>query len=230
MNRRAFARVCAGGMLLAGGCGKSSTGPVGYEALPATAGTVQAALDLFTTGNVLVPTVCDSAATTKLNCPGGVPGSPVYITVRRDSLSIVYNMPADRFDYAVKMKLVTPVDIPVTIALVGECGLHLDTTPGADSLVQIVGTASFRSHIAGEPIDELDFSTPVVNGLTSDDMALTGGTGCLLANMGLSFYVETLQAMIGPPALSLCGAPGPPLFVACETPPPVPYAAPRGRS
>ena len=222
MSRGVFARCCAGGMLLAVAC-KSSTAPQGYEALPATSATVQSALDLFTTGDVLVPTVCDPTASARINCPGGVPGSPVYVTVTRHSVSITENVPAARFDYLVQMKLVTAMDIPITVPLVGDCGLHIDTSPGPDSLVQIVGSASFRSRTPGGPIDELDLSTPTMNNLTSDDVSLSGGFGCTIANLGLSFFLMTLESTITPPARSLCGAPGPKLFVACDPPPPVAY-------
>lgn len=38
--------------------------------------------------------------------------------------------------------------------------------------------------------------TIALNGLTTDDVSLTGGIGCQIANLGLSFYLGILQNVI----------------------------------
>lgn len=213
-----WARVrCGAGLLLAMAACKSSTAPQGYEALPETAETVQAALDLFTTGDVSVPPNCGGSPA--VNCPGGTPGGSVTLALTRTRNSLFQVNPGT-FEFSVDLKVLSQTPIPITVPAIGECTMIVDTRPGTDSTLRITGEGTFlEDTVSGDPPNRLVFTTPTITGLTTDDVSIAGGGTCDIANLGLEFFLGTLETAITPPTESLCGAAGPTLFVACPQPP-----------
>ncbi len=204
-------------VILTCACGGGSTSPtqLAYEWLPQDSATVFAAESLFLARNGKVLASCGSSPA--LNCPGGHAGSPVGLDldVTGDSIVAVDSI---QWDVSVTMGLRTTTDIPVTIALVGECGIKFDTGPGADSTIRIGYRVQFVRWADDTTLNRLTFSDAVVTGLTSEDVALTGGFACQAASVGLSFFLGTLTSALAGDRSPLCGAEGPTLFQSCPDP------------
>ncbi len=199
------------GFLLVGTttCSKS---PTGLEVLPETLATVQAAVDLFTTGSLYVAANC--GGTTTVNCPGGTPGGPVPVTETRDSVHIVQSPDTTVYYVTAWVALVTPHDIPISF-FGTDCGVAINSAPGVSPNVAITATAHFTSQTAGGPINRIDFSNVTLSGLETGDVTLSGASLlCTIGNFGLGFFVQTLQAALAQyPAY--CGAPGAKLLEPC---------------
>jgi len=59
-----------------------------------------------------------------------------------------------------------------------------------------------------------------ITGLEAGDFSLSGGFACAIADLGLGFFVGTLNDTLANyiADVDLCGAPGPELFRACPNP------------
>jgi hypothetical protein len=200
-------------------CSKS---PTGLDTLPENLTTVQAAVDLITNDTVYVVATC--GGNTPLNCPGGVPGSPVPLVFTRDSVHIVEPYPPDSsyYSFTAWANAVTVRDIPIT-AFGIDCGLAIDTRAAPAPNIQVSGIAHFTSQTDSGPINRLDISSITIAGLDTGDVSINGGVSCTLVSFGLSFFLGTLTSTLQDmEAQGLCGAPGSTVFEPC---PPKPVAA-----
>ena len=199
------------------GCGgNSTTSPSQPYTMPLTQATVQSAVDLFTTGTDTVPVQC--SGTVPIDCPGGSAGPVVTIALDRVSDSIFTFMPGQSYQYSTHVALTVSQDIPVTIPVIGACGLHVDVSQGASPTVHVSGEVTFRSSTLAGPLDELDL-TAALDGLEAADVSLTGGGACALANESLSLYLGLLTTALGTPTeVLLCAGSGPGKFVTCPAP------------
>ncbi len=180
-----------GAAVLAAGCSsKSSTGP-SNTTLTANAATVQAALNTYTSGTVVVPANCLSAVA--INCPAGVAGSPTSVTVARSGLSIT-QAAADSFAYAMDLGIATQQ--PITVSNSGiDCGVSINTAAGSSPTVHLVGTASFVSRTMGGPLDEVDLTT-VLTGAEAADVTITGPANCqVLASSVIVLEATMIEAL-----------------------------------
>jgi hypothetical protein len=197
-------------VLTAMGCG-SNKSPTGVESLPVTTETVQAAVDMVTTGHVNVNAVC--SASVPVNCKDGTPGSPIVVDLTRTGLTIGQTSELV-FTYTAQVAIVSEAGIPLTIPLVGTCYLSVDTAPGASPTVQVAGKATFDSRTPGGPIDRVTM-TAQVTGMEAADLSLTGTSGCATVGVPASSIESLLNNDLANAELRFCGAPGPPLLVAC---------------
>jgi hypothetical protein len=92
------------------------------------------------------------------------------------------------------MKLTTVSDVPVTIALVGDCLLHVDTAPGTQPTIRLDASLN----VSPENFRINQVSNATVTGLETSDVSLGGGFGCQLANLGLGFYIDLLEDQLVP--------------------------------
>jgi hypothetical protein len=204
-----------------GGCSGSKSIPSGPNTaytLPLTRGTVQAAVDLLTTGTDTVPVQC--GATVPVDCPSGTPGPTITVALDRVADSIVLidsSFSSIEYTFSAHLTLTTNQDIPLTLPVVGECGLHVDTSPGASPTVHVSGQAHFTSSVGAGPLDEL-MVTVGLDGLEAADVSLTGGTACALATVASGVYVGAISAALRTGGtIPLCAGSGPGLFVVCGT-------------
>jgi hypothetical protein len=198
------------------GCGSDS--PTAPETLPQTLETMQAAVNFVTNGQVLIPSSC--GGTPAVNCPGGTAGSPVYLTMTQTASTVAFVPGADRYDFSVNLAAVSATGIPITIPLVGECTLNINTAPGTSPTMTITGNARFDSQTLDGPIDRISFNNISVTNLESADVAITGSLGCALADLGISFFIDTLTATFAENlVVGLCAAPGPALLRPCPEQP-----------
>lgn len=214
--RRAFALaiVVVPGVV---GCGKD---PLAPEPLPETLETVQAAVDLVTTGQIKFEGTCVGGV--PVNCPGEVLAAPIYITLTRTADSVAFVTGQNRYDFSATMSVVSP-GIPITVPIVGACTLTINTAPGASPTITLAGSVTFASQTANGPIDRLDFSNLSLTNFETDDVSITGGASCATASFGLPFYIGQLQDMFAQ-AASLCSVPGPVLLQPCPVTQGSPYA------
>jgi hypothetical protein len=193
-------------------CGSDS--PTAPETLPQTLETMQAAVNFVTNGQLLIPSSCGGSPA--VNCPGGTAGSPVYLTTTQTASTVAFVPGADRYDFSVNLSAVTPTGIPITVPIVGECTLNINTAPGTSPTITITGNARFDRQTVDGPIDRITFNNLSVTNLTSDDVSLTGGFGCAFADLGISFFIGTLTDTFADNlAVGLCAAPGPALLRPC---------------
>ncbi|HEV8400218.1 MAG TPA: hypothetical protein VGQ18_10315 [Gemmatimonadales bacterium] len=190
------------------GCAKDATAP---EVLPQTLATVQAGVDMVTTGQVKIVGTC--AGSVPLNCPGGTLAGPAYVTLTRTADSVALVTGQDYYYFSATMSAVSS-GIPITVPLVGACTLTIDTSPGASPTITLTGNVQFASGTLNGPIDRLDFSNIAVTGFETADVSITGSVSCAAASFGASFYILQLQDMFAQ-AASLCSAPGPTLLEPC---------------
>ncbi len=225
--RRGRSALCALIAIAFAACGGSSsetTAPKPKYTMPLTLATVSSAVDLLTTGTDTVPVQC--TGTLLVDCPGGVAGPVVTISRVRVLDSIVTLAPGVQYTYSAYVTLTSTQDIPVSVPSVGDCGLHLDTSPGNSPTVRVFGGAYFRSSVQQGPLDELAL-TIGLDGLEAADISFTGGTVCQVANATISLYLAPIAAALqGGTTILLCAGSGPGRFVVC---PNSPAAAERSR-
>ena len=219
-RRFGVAALCAGITLALAGCGDSGSGPTSppppYK-MPLSQATIQSAVDLFTTGTDTVPVQC--GGTVPIDCPGGASGPVITISRARVVDSLFLQRLDTAYSFSAYVTLTSSQDIPVTIPVVGDCGLHLDTSAGSSPTVHLSGQAYFTSSVPAGPLDELAL-TFNLDGLEAADFSLSGGTACALANEAASFYVGTILSALGTGApIFLCAGSGPGLFALCPSSP-----------
>ena len=197
--------------LLLSGTATCSKTPTGLEVLPETAATVQAAVDLLTTGKLRVPPVCGSPT---IACPGGVADTSFYLTLTRDSLRIVVDTMPTVYGFVAQVEAVTTKPVPVTVSGIN-CTVGINTAASGKPTVGIAGRATFTSQTAGGPIDRLDVRLDSVTGLDAGDITLAGGTLCTIGSFGAVAHLVVVNTFQYPTPLHLCGAPGPVLFEPC---------------
>jgi len=173
--------------------------PCDYVPFAATADEITEAFEqrLDSSGNFEVPPACDTSI--PLCCPGGTPLSPCgplhfdFVPKEGESGPTLTQLSEpDQFAFDIPVRVNTVSDLPVTVPLVGECGLRIDTTGGDSPRIHVQGTLEFSTdRISMSPLGGV-----TVNGLTSADLALTGSFSCTLANSALDFSLTTLRAMI----------------------------------
>src|SRR5690242_7455402 len=148
-----------------------------------------------------VPSSCGGS--TPICCPGGNPQAncgPIDIDLTQhpgDSARLVLapQQGASTLNVTARMRIKTEMDIPVTVPVIGDCGVKVDTTQGSVPDVQIDVPIQFQQ-------DAMAGTTNVVVGtvnlsnLESSDVSLTGGFGCEVANLGLSFFIGTLTSAL----------------------------------
>jgi hypothetical protein len=151
-------------------------------------------------GNFAPPASCGGS--TPVCCPGGVLAAscgPLHADLTAASLGPSGD--PNLFFLSLRMHLATVADLPVSVPVVGDCLIHIDTMPGPSSTIQIDVPVLFSAdHLR---ISQLGDST--LTDMTVDDVALGGGIGCQLANLGLGFFIDILQASLVENLLQLDG-------------------------
>ncbi len=138
------------------------------------------------------PTVCVG------NTCGGNPGCPAPIG---PPISAFYRIDQDRVDTQDRINRFT---FPAEFPLVGTCTVTID--PGN---VDLVVNASHFYDVQNFGLDglavvsHLSDPDPTVTGLTSSMVGLSGSFACAMIDVGLGFFVGTLQDLLGPPVVEL---------------------------
>ncbi len=148
-----------------------------------------------------VPASCGGS--TPICCPGGTaqnPCGPINIDLTLhpgDSPRLVLapKANASELDVTVRARITTGMDIPVTVPVIGDCGVHVDTTPGPTQDVQIDVPITFVQDATAGTTNVV-VGTVALTNLTTDDVSLTGGIACDIANLGLSFFLSTLTSTL----------------------------------
>ena len=191
-------------------CGAdAATGP---EPLPQTLATVQAAVDMISTGHIPIVGTC--AGATPFNCPGGTLAAPVNLNLTRIADSVALVAGQSRYDFSVTVSAASASGIPLTIPLIGDCTLSINTAPGTSPTIRLTGSVTFSSQQAAGPIDRVDFSNFAVFNVEAADVVLSGSTACAattfpggtVATQLLTFFAQNS---------TLCSAPGPTLLQPC---------------
>ncbi|MBK9030794.1 MAG: hypothetical protein IPL61_05545 [Myxococcales bacterium] len=146
-----------------------------------------------------VPASCGGS--TPVCCPGGNPQSPcgpIVIDLTQQPgdqprLELRPAQGASRLDVTVRARVRTQMDIPVTVPLVGDCGVRIDTAPGPDPDIKLDIPVNFRQD-ATASTTRIEVGDVVVSQLTSADVALTGSFGCQLASLGIGLFIGTLTS------------------------------------
>jgi MYXO-CTERM domain-containing protein len=143
------------------------------------------------------PSSC--GGTTPTCCPGGNPINPcgpidIDLNKRTGDLPRLELKPAQgasRLDVTIRARVKTEMDIPVTVPLIGDCGVKIDTTAGSPADIQIDAPISFvQDATAGTT--RVVVGTVALTNLKSEDVALTGSIGCQIASLGISFFIGIL--------------------------------------
>ncbi len=135
--------------------------------------------------------VSSSCGGTGVCCPGGTPVAPCGpLHVDLTSASVAAPPGTDRFDVTYTMRVTTVADIPVTIPVIGECLMHIDTSAGPSPTIDLTVPLQFSPGY----LQTIGAGSVAVTGLTTDDVAISGGFNCQVANLGLGLFVSTLTA------------------------------------
>ncbi|HYK10508.1 MAG TPA: hypothetical protein VEV39_06895 [Gemmatimonadales bacterium] len=164
-------------------------------ARPLSADSVTAyAVGEFLTGSAFT-VAANCGGTITVNCSGGVPGSPVAVTVVRESLAVAGNPVALQVDITARLAVSTTVDIPLEAAGI-QCGLAVNTAAGSIPTVGLTAHLDFgRLENTGQGVDEVYVTNVTLTDLESADVSLNGGTLCSTIGAGASFYLSTLTGM-----------------------------------
>ncbi|HEX5060441.1 MAG TPA: hypothetical protein VFV99_13830 [Kofleriaceae bacterium] len=140
---------------------------------------------------------------TPICCPGGNPVNPcgpIDIDLKmypgdQPRLVLAPASGASRLDVTVRARVKTEMDIPVSVPLVGDCGVKIDTSAGSVKDIRIDVPITFAQD-ATAGTTRVVVGTVNLTQLASEDVSLTGGIGCQLANLGLSFFLGILTDQI----------------------------------
>lgn len=211
------ARDAAGNPLAADFVVHFTTGaPALYEPLPEALDTEMAALDLITIGQILIAADCASG----INCPGGVPGSPVPLTLTRSALSVTpsaFNPTLTLRNYDFVAQLSITGTLPLNVLGV-PCSLSINSAPRAVPTVQLTGQSAFVDQTTGEAGNRLDITRLDMTAPVPADLFVTGGFVCSLTRTAdlIGSLVGLISAAL---PRSFCGALGPATFVECSPAP-----------
>lgn len=119
-------------------------------------------------------------------CNGGAPTMTIDPNLRPGDLPVLTAQPDaanNRFEMTARLRLKTDAAIPVTVPLVGSCGLNFDTTYGNVPTARF----SFNDNVSPTMPSGPTYVTDVayVDGFERDDFWLSGSVGCQIIN-GLS--------------------------------------------
>ena len=185
-----------------------------FALLPLKAEVAQAAADSLLLGTRDVTLAANCASTPSIGCPGGV---PVDSQVRVSGSNIVLTKvaAASRFDVTADVSLTTLASIPLGLP-VGDCQLTINTAAGANANARVHVPLNFLPPASPDHIATGD---TVFTGVESADFELSGGILCAVANIGIGFFLNTIEDVvadyINQRSVEFCGAPGPELFMTC---------------
>jgi hypothetical protein len=137
-------------------------------------------------------------------CPGGVPTSscgPLHF--EPSSVTIVEDFGQYRMDVTYRGRAATVTDVPVTIPLVGECQLRIDTTAGSSNSMRI----DYRLVMNAAHDRVFEVANVLISETEADYFSLVGGFACQIADLGLGLYVGMLTDAIADalsPEAQLC--------------------------
>jgi Collagen triple helix repeat (20 copies) len=201
----------------------------GFDALPTTRATVEAAVNLVLgPQHITFPPICDDNP--KINCPDGVTGFEGAVDVDSALTSITQVTPlVYQVKVAASFRTPSPLRADGVFGFPYTCQVVADSAGGASPTVDITATATFSHLVEGGPIDRLDFGNFSVSGISfADDFSITGTALCDLAGVlgplfdfSQTLIIDQLVTAISP---TVCGAPGPDLFTKCPDPEPPPPA------
>lgn len=192
---------------------------VGYDPLDDTLETGQAAARYILgdgSYDIPIPPTCVGSVT--IACPGGQPSATPYtLHVSVSDVNVVPVAGQSAFDASAAFVVTTPAAIPVGVPVVGDCSLAVDTNAGASPSVRVLARLNLvNREDPTAAANRVAVTGVTIDGLTADDATLGGSFGCQLANLGLSFFSNTLVAMLESQLqVDICGAPGPELFMRC---------------
>jgi hypothetical protein len=148
-----------------------------------------------------VPASCGGS--TPVCCPGGQPKNPcgpIKIDLNKQPgdeprLVLAPVQGNSRLNVTVRARVKTATDIPVKVSFLGDCNLKIDTAGGSVKDIRIDAPINFQQ-------DATAGTTKVVVGdvslsqLTTDDVALSGGFWCVVADFGLGLFLGILTDQI----------------------------------
>jgi uncharacterized protein (TIGR03382 family) len=148
-----------------------------------------------------VPASCSGS--TPICCPGGNPVAncgPLDIDVSKHTgdtprLVLAPQQGASTLNVTVRARLKTESDIPVKVPVIGDCGVAVDTSAGSVPDIQIDVPIAF-SQDATAGTTKVTVGTVNLTNLETADVNLTGGVGCAIANLGLSFFLGILTSQL----------------------------------
>jgi hypothetical protein len=166
----------------------------------------------------------DCAGTLEAACTGGTPADPLP-TMTADTAShagdrarveAVPDVANSRYDITLRLRLRTDSAIPITLPVVGACGLRIDTAPNDPDL-----TVTFHDNVVA-PEGPTVVSGVALSGLESSDYELSGSFGCQVAATDPTMFTDVLARALTPWVTRravVCGAPAPDYFQGCPTSP-----------
>ncbi len=159
-----------------------------------------------------VPANCGGQ--TPVCCPNGQPMNPcgpIDIDLNEQPgdlprLELRPQQNQSRLDVTVRARIKTAMDIPVNVPIAGDCGVKIDTTAGTPDDVQVDVPISFEQDATAGTTNVIVGDVAISN-LKAEDVALTGGIGCQIANLGTSFFLGLLtDQLTGPIKDTIQGA------------------------
>ncbi|HWO27094.1 MAG TPA: hypothetical protein VNO30_50535 [Kofleriaceae bacterium] len=171
----------------------------GIAAITADPAKIITALAGGTNGVLAFDAPVNCSGSTPTCCPGGNPVSPCG-PINIDFNQVAGDLPrlevkpaqgASRVDVTVRARVKTAMDIPVKVPIAGDCGLKIDTTAGTVKDIKIDAPINFQQDgTAGTT--RVAVGTVAISQLVTEDVRLTGGFGCQVANLALSFVIDLL--------------------------------------
>ncbi|MDX2090117.1 MAG: hypothetical protein SFX73_19825 [Kofleriaceae bacterium] len=185
-----FAASCAGGGC--GGCDGMEPIPGGFPSAKRTENAAQVRV----TQSGLAELTSDPAALLgdALNVMGIAvdlslhPGDDPRLEIRPAS-------GASRLDVTARARLMTTMDIPVDIPIVGTCGVKVDTTAGNVDDVQIDAQINLTQDGQAETT-RIGVGTVNISRLAGEDIKLTGSVACQLASLAVGTFLNTFTSQI----------------------------------
>jgi hypothetical protein len=179
------------------------TGGKGDDALPVTAETVAAAIDLLPE-TVLIP--CEVFNAGSLSVSAGCPDGRL-LNLQETNLT-VSTASATSLNYGFNLHVATSIPIDIGPPISSSCTL---TASSPLAGLPVTGTASFLASSAGGPLNRLQlaFAPISTSNLQISGCSILSGFAELLVSIASS----PLQSLFS--TLQLCGATGPQLFGPC---------------
>jgi hypothetical protein len=144
--------------------------------------------------DLCIPPAADGSACATSMCTNGSPGCSV--TLRAGQYSVGQFVPADGYVQFNASNGFDPFSMPVVIPVAGACTLDFVDTSNVVMQYPLYAYVAADGN-AGYYAYQASVGDVLVSGLANDDVAITGGFSCQLANYEIGFYIDALRDQMG---------------------------------
>jgi hypothetical protein len=181
--------------------------------------TMQTAADYYVPATEAFDVPANCASDPRIDCPAATPLPATDQVALANTTQVVPDaVTVDQYDLTVTadVSMVATQVVKITNNAIGTCDLTVDSTAGATPTWEADVPLDFVT-VSGEV--RIQPGTVAVSGVEQDDLTITGGSSCALADAFKGLFVgqitDVVEAELQARFVALCAAPGPDYLGPC---------------